>query len=561
MNDTDMNGGEYLAKTLARYGVSHVFFVDAILRHALAHMEDQGIERILTHSEKAAAYMADGFARIARRPAVCMAQSVGAANLAAGLQDAFFAGSPVLALTGRHIAENQYRNAYQELPHEPFFKEVTKFSARIDAPKQIAHLLQQGFREACSGKSGPVHLDVAGNTGSVMDYWPIAADNVADSDSRSVPAHRPRPGLEALRQAAVKLNEANRPVLIAGIGVHWSQAEEALRMLAESAQIPLATTLDVKHLLPDEHALHAGVVGTYGTDATNRLVAEADLVVFIGCDVGDQATANWLLPVNGTQAIQIDIDAAELGRNLPGAICLHADPRAALNELHGLIKPATRISWLERVKTLRKAWREETHNQRFSDACPIRPERICEEIGAWLPENGILVTDTGYASQWAAQMLPLKSTEQTFLRAAGSLGWGFPASLGAKAAARDRPVICLSGDGGFMYHLPELETACRWKLNTITIVNNNGGLSQGLRNLRLAYDGHPGRMEDCYQFQSTNFAKVAEAFGCIGIEVTHPSQLRAALDAALNCDRPVVIDVRSDPLALAPIPWMPGDRP
>jgi len=559
MHNLSSSGGEFLAKTLAAYGVSHVFFVDAILRHALAHMEDLGIRRILTHSEKAAAYMADGFARMARRPAVCMAQSVGAANLAAGLQDAFFAGSPVVALTGRHIAPYQYRNAYQELDHAPLFSAVSKFTGRIDTREQVAHLLQRAFHLACT--DGPVHLDVAGHTGSVMDYWNMPADLSADDHLWCVPVQHPRPDPQILSQVIAAIRQAQRPLLVAGIGVHWSRAEAVLRQFVAHAQIPLASTLDAKHVLTDDDPCNIGVIGTYGTDAANKLAAEADLILFIGCDTGDQATANWGLAQQGTAVIQIDIDARVLGINHPQALCLHADPQAALTDLCAQDLPsAARAPWLQRLRALREAWQNATHAMRHAHTVPVRPERICEEIGAWLPEDAVFVTDTGYASQWAAQMLRMTSVRQTFLRAAGSLGWGFPAALGAKAAAPDRPVICFTGDGGFMYHLSELETARRWNLNTITIVNNNGQLAQGLKNLKLAYTGRTGRMEDCYRFRRTDFAKLAEVFDCVGISVQSPEALHPALQTALTAEKPVVIDVQSDPQAQAPIPWMPASR-
>jgi len=561
METRSANGGEFLARTLSAYGVSHVFFVDAILRHALAHMEDFGIRRILAHSEKAAAYMADGFARMARRPAICMAQSVGAANLAAGLQDAFFAGSPVVALTGRHVAQHQYRNAYQELAHAPLFRAVSKFTGRIDTREQMSHLLRHAFHIACSEKAGPVHLDVAGHTGSVMDYWEMPEGLHIAKNAWSIPVQRPRPDADALALAAAAIRKAQRPLLIAGMGVHWSHAEAVLREFIERAQIPLACTLDVKHLLTDDDPLNGGVIGTYGTDAANRLAAEADLIIFAGCDASDQATANWGLPVEGTDVIQIDVCAQVLGQNNPDALCLHADPRAALTDLlHQDLPPIARPTWLQRLQDLRNAWHNDTQAMRHSNAMHVRPERICEEIGAWLPDDAVLVTDTGYASQWTAQMLRMTSVKQTFLRAAGSLGWGFPAALGAKAAAPDRPVICFTGDGGFMYHLSELETARRWGLNTITIVNNNGELAQGLKNLRLAYAERAGRMEDCYKFNDTDFSKLAAVFDCIGMSVQSPQQLRPALQTALTADRPVVIDVRSDPQAQAPIPWMPPTR-
>lgn len=554
------NGGAYLASALQSYGLTHVFFVDAILRHTLAHLEDHGIARVLVHSEKAAAYMADGYARIRRRPSLCMAQSVGAANLAAGLQDAFLARSPVVAITGRHIAENQYRNAYQELPHEPMFRSVAKFSGRIDVPLQLPHVLRQAFREATTGRTGPAHIDVAGNTGSVTDYWTAAFEAFSEPEFTKVPAFRAYPDPAQVKATAELLRSAERPLIVAGIGVAWSGADADLLRFVETAALPLVTTLDTKALLKASHPLNVGVMGTYGTDAANRAVAEADVVVYIGCDLGDQESANWALPQTRARCVQIDSDPSELGRNLPDSLKVQSDPMAMIAALAGTVSRIERPDWFERLTVLRSAWLEQIREHRLSDAEPIRPERLGMELGRALPDHAVLVADTGYSSQWAGQMLDFEGTGQSFMRAAGSLGWAFPASLGAKAACPERPVICLTGDGGFMYHLPELETARRWKLNTVTVVNNNSQLGQGLRNLRTAYAGRDGRMSELYQFEPLDYAAIAESFGCMGIRVTEPGAIGAAIESALASNRPTVIDVVSDPAALAPIPWMPKSR-
>ena len=552
------SGGSFLAQTLKGYGVDHIFFVDAILRHMLAHAEPLGIRRILAHTEKGAAYMADGYARAARKPAVCMSQSVGAANLAAGLQDAHFANSPVIALTGRHIATNQYRHAYQELAHEPLFSQVTKFSGRIETPAQLANLTRHAFRIATSGTTGPVHLDVAGNVGSVTDYWETDEPVIVEAAHKAVPAHRPRPDAQQLSQLAQALQDARRPVAVIGAGVCWSGAQAALVALAQKIELPVIANLDAKAAMTAEPRLDMGITGTYGTDANNHLLAEADFALFIGCDVGDQITCNWKLPASGTRTAHIGVDAEDLGHNLPGALSILADPKVALEELWPKLSTQTRPDWLARAAKLNDEWLAQHRQHIESDASPIRPERLVTELGQWLPKDAVLVADTGYASQWSGQFMQLTSADQTYLRACGSLGWAFPASLGAKCAQPDRLVVCLTGDGGFMYHLPELETAKRWNLRTITVVNNNGVLAQGLKNLRIAQIEGGQRMGDCFEFVQQDFAQIAKVFGCVGLHVDRPGDLRAAFDEALKCDGPVVIDVRSDPSALAPIPWMPG---
>lgn len=552
-----MSVARFLAETLHAYGVSHVFFMDAILRRSLAEMEDFGIERVLAHSEKAAAYMADGFARASRRPAVCMAQSVGAANLAAGLQDPFLAKSPVIALTGRHAADNQYRNAYQEIPHEPLFSTVCKMTARAESPTQFARLLRQAFREATAGSTAPVHIDVAGHTGSVLDQNDTVLPVVAEPDYARVPAWRIRPDADALALAARTLEASRKPLIVAGIGAMISGAEQAVRKLAEAHSIPVAASLDAKALLPDGHPLAAGIVGTYSMEHANRLAAEADLVIFIGADTGDQITNNWTLPVDGAAIIQIDIDPRELGRNFAGTIGVVGDPATVVEELTAASRPRARQSWLERLHSLKAE--SDTDGPRSADG-RIHPMRLCAALSDWLAPDAVVVADTGYSSHWTGIALKLNHAEQRYLRAAGSLGWAFPASLGVKCAAPDRQVVCFTGDGGFMYHLPELETARRRGLNTITVVNNNHRLAQGLRNLNIAYGDRKGRKEELFVYAETDFAKIATDFGCAGIRVTDEEELRPALDWASGRSLPVVVDVVTDPEALPNLPWTPASQ-
>lgn len=553
-----VNGGRVIADILQAHDVECVFFMDAILRRALVELERLGIRRILPHSEIAAAYMADGYARITGKPAVCMAQSVGAANLAAGLQDAFFAQTSIVALTGRQPAVMQYRNAYQELPHEPMYKSVTKASMRVDQIEQLPHVLRQAFRESTVGRSGPVHIDIAGHTGDAIGSAPLpgfSAEGVAFS---SRPAFRPPVEAGLLTQAAEMITKAERPVIVADMGVCISRAEEAVREFAESTSIPVVASLDAKAVLPEGHPLNGGIVGSYSRACANRIVADADLVIFVGSIVGDHVSNNWTLPAMHIPVIQIDIDPAQLGRNYPNALGLPGDARTIVEQLKPLCAQASRQAWVQQAQKYVREWNDSVALARASESQPIQPERLCAELSDVLPANAILVADTGYSSQWSGTYVQLRHPGQRYLRAAGSLGWGFPASLGAKLAAPDSPVVCFTGDGGFMYHMPELETALRWGLNTITVVNNNHCLAQGARSIKTAYENSDGNAEEIYHYRPMNFAAIAEAMGCKGIRVTNPSDFPAAFEQALSSQLPVVIDVVTDPDALAPLPWTPS---
>jgi acetolactate synthase-1/2/3 large subunit len=195
------------------------------------------------------------------------------------------------------------------------------------------------------------------------------------------------------------------------------------------------------------------------------------------------------------------------------------------------------------VQSLKQAWRDEVEPLRQSAAVPIRPERLCKELSEALPDNAVLVADTGYSAIWTSTMVYLSHPEQTYLRAAGSLGWAFPAALGAKCAVPQRPVICFTGDGGFWYHLSELETARRHGINTVTIINNNGGLAQGIKDVHAMYGDRPGNPGDLYRFTDVSFAKIAVEIGCWSIRVTQPDDIQGAIKQALAAEQPAVVEV------------------
>jgi len=553
-----MSGATFLARTLHGYGVGHVFFVEAILRKALLEMEALGIRRILTHGEKAAAYMADGYARMRRGPGVCMAQSVGAANLAAGLQEPFLGGSPVIALTGCQRPTARYRNAYQEVHHGPLYAPVTKFHGAVETLEQWPLLLAQAFREATSGAPGPVHLDVSGHLGQVIEGAEADLEVLVEPAFRRLPPHRPAPEERLLREAARLLGRARRPVIVAGGGVTTSGAGPEVVALAERLSIPVATSLNGKETLLEQHPLNLGAVGRYSRWCANRVVSQADLVVFIGSGTGDLVTHEWSIPRPGVPVIQIDIDPTELGRSYPGALGIQGDARLAVRGLLGLVAPSEPARpWAEEARQVVQRWRDEVKPLRGSDQVPIRPERLCQEVTECLPPDGVLVADTGFAAIWTGTMVSLTHPAQRYIRCAGSLGWALPASLGVKCAAPERPVLCFTGDGGFWYHVAELETACRCGIRTVTVVNNNYALGQCAGSVRKLYAGRAGNPDELCTFTRASLAAIAREMGCLGIRVEAPDAIAPALRQALAADRPAVVEVITDVNCPAPDPWSP----
>lgn len=559
MTQGPLNGAEWLAPTIAATGTTHVFFVDAVLRRTLVALAPLGVTRVLAHSEKAAAYMADGYARIAGRPAFCFAQSVGAANLAAGLQDAYLGRSPVVALTGRKASGDQHRNAYQEIAHAPLYAPVTKFHAEVDAAADLPRLLGQAVRAAVTGSPRPAHLDLAGLTGEVIELGQVTEPPEIDPALLHVPPYRPVPDAESLARATTALMGAERVVIVAGAGAAQSGAGAELLALAESLAAPVATSLGARGTIPTTHRLSVGVVGSYSAPPANRIVHGADLALFVGCHTGDQVTHAWRIPCPGTPIVQIDIDPLEIGRNFPRTIGLMGDPKATLAALCRAIgRPNRKTVFAEESAALVVSWRGEMAPLLASDATPTRVERLCAEITRALPADAILVADTGYSGIWTGTLVELNGAGQTYQRAAGSLGWSFPAALGAKCAAPDRKVVCFSGDGAFYYHLPELETARRRGIAVTVVVNNNSGLGQGWPNLLRMQGNQPGDPAELLRFGPTDFAAVARSFGLRGIRVEHPATLASALRDAISSEETVVVDVVTDIDARAPEPWLPG---
>ena len=555
-----MCGARFIAETFKGYGVTHIFYVEAILRRALVEMEKLGIRRILTHSEKAAAYMADGYARVSRRPGICMSQSVGAANLASGLQDPYLGLSPVIALTGRRTPIAQHRNAYQEILHSPIFEPVTKYNVIVETLEQLPYLLRQAFREATSGAPGPVHLDVMGNLGEELAEAEADLEMIVEGRFTHYPSMRPEPEAECVEEAMRFLEKAEQPVIVAGGGAITSSAGPEIVEFAEMLSIPVATSLNGKGTILESHPLSVGVVGSYSRWCANRVVSEADLVLFIGSHTGDQVTNNWKVPQIGTPVIQVDIDPVELGRSYPNTVGVMGDAKTTVRRFIEFIKnkSRTRHQWALRAQQLVKEWQNEFEPLRNSNASPIRVERLCGELTNILPSNAILVSDTGYAAIWTGTMVYLTHPGQTYIRAAGSLGWAIPASLGAKCAAPKRPVICFVGDGGFWYHLSELETASRCGIKTVTVVNNNHCLRQCLEGINRAYGDEPGNRGEMCMFQEVNFARIAQEMGCLGIRVERSGEISEALKKALMSDQPAVVDIVTDVNCKAPAPWAPS---
>ena len=557
----ELTGAKVLAKMLHDYGVTDIFHVPAVLRTTMAELETiSNIRRIHAHGEASAAYMADGYARASGRPGVCAAQIIGALNLAAGLRDAWLAKSPVIALTGGRDQATKFRKAYQEVDDIPAFEPVTKLNATVDSANRFPDMLNQAFRVAVSGSPGPVHLQFKGNEGQVdQESFDETIPTSIDESVSSVPPYRPKPDIAQIKKAMDIINNASKPILVVGGGVRWSKAGDLIDEISKKLKIPVATSLNAKDVINSTNPLNVGVVGTYSRGSANKSVLAADLAIFVGTDLGGMVTNFWTIPKIGIKAIHIDIDPEVLGRNYPLEVGIMADAKMALTEMMKFAdetKVEKRISWVEEVQGYCRDWYDEFRPLLQSDSIPIRPERVCHDLSLNLPDNSFVVVDTGHGGMWMGGMFDLKSSGQSYIRSAGHLGWAFPASLGVKCAAPDRPVICFTGDAGFWYHIAEVETAVRWGINAVIVVNNNGAGNQSKSGFDRVYGGtQTDKAREMWTFNNVNFAQIAKHMGAESIRVENPKDFTPALQKAIALNKCVILDVVTDVDALAPLAY------
>ena len=541
-----MRTSDQIAEMLSGYGVSHFFFVPVILPETVKRMSQRGILPVMTHGEKAAAYMADGYARISRKVGVCGAQAIGSTNLAAGLRDAYMARAPIVALSGEPDAEISYRNLYQDLDDHGAFEAVTKWNARVPGPSRFPDLLRQAFRSATSGVPRPVHLGVVGRTGNPGDS---PAEGVTRAEPRygTTPGDRPMAAEPSVAAAVELLAAARRPVILAGNGVARSGAARELIALAEQLRIPVVMTLNGLATIGFDHPLYGGVAGEYGADFANAILLRADVLLVAGSSLGSMTTRNWSLIPADARIIQVDIDGAEIGRNFECAVPMVGDVGAVIAQLTAAASGQAPAEWAAEVADIRADWRAAVQESESSGAVPMRPERLfsmlCDEAAA----DAVIVGDTGHTAAWTARHIRL-SGRQSIVRAAGSLGWGLPASLGVKCACPDREVICVTGDAGFFYHVGELETARRYGLKVIVVVNNNTSMNQET----FFWDPDSADQRNNWQFHDSDLAEITKGFGCHGARVDDPADFAAALDKARASGLPAVIDVRTDIAVVAP---------
>jgi len=550
-----MNVAQSVAKTLREYDTKYFFLMTGGDQDFWYAIEEAGIQFVLARSENAAVYMADGYARISYKPAFVYGQfGPGAANVAAGMADPFWACSPVVAITSSMSTRGRYTPHYQELDQTSMFNHVTKWNGYVPSPNRAAELTRNAIRFAVSGCPGPTHLDIP------YDFFGLeieVPEIYAESSCKEYPAFRCSADTSKIVEAADFLLKAARPVIVAGSGVILSRAWDDLVRVSELLSIPVATSLGGKGSIPEDHPLSIGVVGKYGRKSANDIVTKSDLVLFVGSKTGSLVTNDFSIPKPGTRIIHIDITPDVQGRNYKTDVSILADAKLGLRALIDVISQKRVLRplsnpWVDEVRTATKQWKKEFESVATKPALPMKPQRIMKILREILGKNDIVVADTGYMGGWTGVLFDVLSTGRTYIRATGSLGWAFPASLGAKLAAPDRNVICVSGDGGIGYHLPELETALRLKIPVVALVLNNKSLAFEYHDQKYLYDGKK-ILSGVNDFLDVDYGKVALAFGAYGQRIEKAEELKDAIKLAIDSGKPALIDIIVSKEEIAPV--------
>ena len=552
-----------IAASLKRHGVSVTF--GQSLPSAIQLAAPQfGIRQIAYRAENAGGVMADGYARIARKVGVVTAQNGPAATLlVAPLAEALKASIAIVALV-QEVARDTYdKNAFQELDHFALFAGCTKWVRRVDRASRTEDYIDMAFTAATTGRPGPVVLMCP------ADYLNEIAE-IADRRSATLgefPLDRVAPDPAQIEAAAAALAGAKAPLVFAGGGVHLSGAADALAAMQDAASLPVATTNMGKGATDERHPLSLGVAANaMGQNGSTRhlrpIIDRADVVLLIGTRTNQNGTDSWALYPRGAIFIHIDIDGLEVGRNYE-SIRVVGDAKLAIIALTEALlrrdlsaRHAARAAIEAEIVRGKAAFQAAAAPVVTSDASPLRPERVMAEVNAVLTPETIVVGDASYSSLWITNYLVGQCAGHRFLtpRGLAGLGWGLPMALGAKVAAPDQPVICISGDGGFGHCWAELETARRMKLSVVLIVLNNGVLGYQKDAEMVKFGDHT----DAVFFEPVDHAAIARACGCYGKRIDSVQALAPALREALTADRLTLLDVMTDPAGRPPITWYEG---
>jgi thiamine pyrophosphate-dependent acetolactate synthase large subunit-like protein len=531
-----ITGSELLAKSLKAQGMDTLFYLmgGPMLETESACIK-LGVRAIDSRHEQGAAMMAHAYSRLTRRPGVCMASSgPGTINMATGVANAFVDAAPLVAVGGTSPRVYFGMDAFQEVDQLSLYKPITKWATRILDAKRIPDVVATAFRQATSGRPGPVFLDLPGD---------VLGEAVEES-SVPMPAHwRPAPRAHgdpaAISEAIALLSRAERPLIVAGSGVWWSDAGAALQAFVEAAGIPFYTTPLSRGSIPEDHDLAF-------LFARARAFSEADVVLNVGTRfnyvIQFGRPPRWAADV---KVIQVDVDPTELGHNRPADVPIFGDARAVLSQLmaeaKGKLDKGRYRTWVERLKSIDAEKGLESEKAMSDDKVPIHPLRLCKEVRDFLRRDAILVVDGQEILNYGRQSIPTFTAGHRLNSGPfGCMGVGLPFGIGAKVACPDTQVVVLHGDGSYGINGTEIDTAVRHKIPVLVVISNNGGWTADPK------QDKPGR-----NLGYTRYDKIAIDYGAHGEFVEKPHEIRAALERAYASRKPAVVNVVTDYTARA----------
>ena len=562
---------ELIVQFLQEAGIDAVFGIPGggtgqIFTHLVG--KAPAINTYLTRHEQTAAIMADAYARAAGKPAVIMGQGLFmGSNAAFGIMEAMLSSSPMLVLTdtsdggvGQHPANQSGAGEYGSIDLHNIFRAMTKYTTLATSPKEAALGAQLAIKHAVSGRPGPtcLLLRTAAIGGEVdLETPPFIHDTAGYLNTA-----KPQAAPQDIERAVEMLAQSQRPVIVAGNGVHMAGAHAALRRLAEQWQAPVATSYKGKSAIAETHPLAVGMVGIYGQDAANRAVGDADTVVIVGAKLSPQDTVRERPTVfnpRGQRIIQIDIDDRNAGWTFPVELGLIGDAGSILNQLVDAsadAAPSSAGNRREWTAALPNRKREQGFYQDAgydTDSAPALPQRVVRLLQETMPADTVYALDAGNNRTWMAHLYQAQQAH-TFFCPGGTagMGWGLPAAVGLQIAYPGRPVVCVTGDGGYMMTVNALSTAMQYDLPIICVVFNDGALGM------VRHHQAPGQYI-ASEFVETDNAAVARGFGCYGVQVSDSRDLPDALRQAQAAGRPAVIDVLID-RAPSPDDWRADRR-
>ena len=529
-----LTGGQIVCESLIKEGVDVLFGLPggAILPLYQTLPEYPQLRHILVRHEQGAAHAADGYARVTGRPGVAWATSgPGATNLITGIATAQMDSVPMVIITGQVSRAAIGSDAFQETDTTGITLPIPKHNYLVMHASEIAQAIKEAFHIASTGRPGPVLVDIP------KDVFEEEAE-FEYPETVDLPGYKPTvEGHSAqIKRAAKLIDQSKRPVILAGHGVIFSGAFDELKELAEKAQIPVITTLLGISSFPDDHVLCVGMPGMHGMAYASLAIEEADLLIALGMRFDDRITGRASAFALGARKIHVDIDPSEIGKNVKVDVPIVGDIKRVLLKLNKYVEPATHLDWVQHIEQLKK----DHPSMNIRDTDKLLPQFIIRELSNATNGDSIIVTGVGQHQMWAAQHYMFKEP-RSFVTSGGSgaMGYEVPGAMGAQVGRPDKVVWSIAGDGGFQMTMAELATLVENKIPVKFAIMNNGFLGMVRQWQELFYDR---------SYVATNytanpdFVKLADAFGMLGLRVTDKTQVRSAIEKAMEYDGPALID-------------------